>query len=38
LNRKYGGPILIGLMILMIVAVVGFLMYVLTSPNWRSRW
>jgi hypothetical protein len=38
LNRKYGVPLLIGFMILVAVAVVGLLMYVLSSPDWRARW
>ncbi len=36
-NRKYDVFIIVGLMILLSVVVVGFLMYVLTSPNWRMH-
>lgn len=34
-NRKVDMFIIIGLMIVLTIAIVGFLMYVLTSPNWR---
>ena len=37
-NRKYDVPIIVGLMIVLTVIVVGFLMYVLTSSSWRTRY
>ena len=36
-NRKFDVVIIVGLMILLAVIVVGFLMYMLTSPNWNSH-
>jgi ABC-type transporter Mla subunit MlaD len=36
-NRNYDVFIIVGLMILLTVVVVGFLIYMLTSPNWRMR-
>ena len=37
-NRKYGVWVFVGLMIVAVVALVGFVTYALTSPNWRPRW
>ena len=37
-NRKYGVWVFVGLMILAVVALVGFVTYALTSMNWRSHW
>ena len=36
-TRKYGVLIFVGLCLVAILALVGFLMYVLTSINWRAR-
>ena len=37
-NRKFGPFVFVGFLVLVAVAVVGFLMYMLTSPTWRVRW
>lgn len=38
LNRKFGAPMLVGFLVLIVVAVVGFITYVLSSMSWRPRW
>jgi hypothetical protein len=38
LKRKYGVPFFISLLVIAAVAFVGFIMYVLTSPDFRIRW
>jgi hypothetical protein len=37
-NRKFGSGIFLGFIVLVIVAIVGFLFFALGSPNWRARW
>jgi hypothetical protein len=37
-TRKYGALMFAGCVLITIIALVGFLMYVLTSPEWRVRW
>ena len=37
-NRKYGVSVAIGLAIVAVLALVGGLMYLLTSMNWRVRY
>jgi hypothetical protein len=38
LNRKFGSIAAIGILVLLIIAVVGIIMYALTSMNMRGRW
>jgi hypothetical protein len=38
LNRKFGSVALLGFLVLVTIAVVGLVMYLLTSPDWRLRW
>jgi hypothetical protein len=37
-NRKHGTALFIVGLVGLVVILVGFLMYMLTSPNWRPRW
>jgi cell division septal protein FtsQ len=37
-NRKYGVAIFIVFIVVTVVALVGLLMWMLTSPDWRMRW
>ena len=37
-KRKYGTHVFVVLVVVVVVAVVAFLMYTLTSPNWRMRY
>jgi hypothetical protein len=37
-NRKFGSGIFFGFIVLVIAALVGFLMFMLSSPTWRARW
>jgi len=37
-KRKYGVAFFISLLVIAAVTFVGFVMYVLTSPNFRIRW
>ena len=36
-ERKHGMQILFGITVILVVTLVAFLMYMLTSPNWRSH-
>ncbi len=37
-NQKHGRQVLLGLLLVVVVAGVGFLMYMLTSLKFRARW
>jgi hypothetical protein len=37
-NRKYGVVVFVGLVVVVVVAIVGVVMYMLTSMNWRPRY
>jgi hypothetical protein len=37
-NRKYGMSLFVGFLVVLIIAIVAFLMYALSSTKWRERW
>jgi hypothetical protein len=38
ISRKYGKPVFVGLVVVAIAALVGLLMFILTSMSWRVRY
>jgi hypothetical protein len=38
LNRRFGSIAALGILVLLIIAIVGLVMYALTSMNMRARW
>ena len=38
LSHKFGAGFFLGFVLLVIAALVGFIMYMLGSPDWRARW